>query len=355
MDDEGYNNEIYQIVCEGGEDIGLHESNSVVSMIADTPDGSFSVDGDFGQWSLPLFGSSVSSPNKSFNTQRNPPIKNVSPPLRSATSSSNQQQQQQNLSSVSRPLTPLFDRIANNDKNYDSTASNLKPSSTKETSLNTHKAIVTGISNSKPSEGMQHSTQRILTKGGTLAPPLVVFKEPWRKKEERIQNLSNFGNLPGWRLVPIIVKSGDDLRQEQCASQLIHLMHHLLQAHASCEFWLKPYDILALSPDSGIIEAVPDTVSLDVLRKSDRRYTSLMNFFETFFGMKSSQAFSAAQHNFIVSLATYCIVCYILSLKDRHNGNILIDNTGHIIHIDFGFILGTISFLHDRNSGYTNN
>ena len=107
--------------------------------------------------------------------------------------------------------------------------------------------------------------------------------------------------------------------------------------------YIRPYDIIALTPDSGVIEAIPDTISLDCLKKRDARYTTLRDFFLRYFGGPSSRlSFGRARENFIRSMAPYSIICYLLQIKDRHNGNILIDAEGHVIHIDFGFILGSL-------------
>ncbi|GMF18169.1 unnamed protein product [Phytophthora fragariaefolia] len=51
--------------------------------------------------------------------------------------------------------------------------------------------------------------------------PMIVFRERWSEKEARIRRESPFGDHPGWRLLSVIVKSNDDLRQEQFAAQLI--------------------------------------------------------------------------------------------------------------------------------------
>jgi phosphatidylinositol 4-kinase len=75
---------------------------------------------------------------------------------------------------------------------------------------------------------------------------------------------------------------------------------------------------------------------------------TLFQYFEREFGPSTSETFRAAQWNFIQSCAAYCLVSYLIQVKDRHNGNILLHSDGHLIHIDFGFILSTSP----RNLGF---
>ena len=65
----------------------------------------------------------------------------------------------------------------------------------------------------------------------------------------------------------------------------------------------------------------------------------LLSHFYNEFGAANSEEFLTAQRNFVESCAAYCVVSYLVQVKDRHNGNILLDNEGHLIHIDYGFIL----------------
>jgi phosphatidylinositol 4-kinase B len=106
--------------------------------------------------------------------------------------------------------------------------------------------------------------------------------------------------------------------------------------------WLRPYRIISTGKTCGLIETITDAQSLDALKKKPG-YQSLRAHFEQTHGGGDvhSKVFKAAQRNFLHSLVAYSLVCYLLQIKDRHNGNIMLDTEGHVVHIDFGFMLGT--------------
>jgi len=47
------------------------------------------------------------------------------------------------------------------------------------------------------------------------------MKEPWQEKVSRIRESSPYGHLANWKLLSVIVKCGDDLRQELLAYQVL--------------------------------------------------------------------------------------------------------------------------------------
>jgi len=168
------------------------------------------------------------------------------------------------------------------------------------------------------------------------------FGERWAEKKARINATSPVGATNGWDLQGVIVKSNDDLRQEAFVMQLIELSHEAFVV-SGLELWVSPYRILATGRKTGIIEMVRNAMSFDALKKRPgygkgglREHLMRM----TEFSPNPGEAFQAAQHNFVRSLAAYSVMSYFFMFKDRHNGNLLMDTAGHVIHIDFGFVFG---------------
>jgi len=146
-------------------------------------------------------------------------------------------------------------------------------------------------------------------------------------------------NDPNLVVDAVIAKSNDDVRQEVFIMQMIHFYQSVFKEEG-LHLFLKPYKILATSKETGLIELLKDSTSIDGLKKSDGYPGTMRQFFEIAYGGPNSEDFLRAQNNFMHSLAGYSVVAYLLGLKDRHNGNVMINTKGQLIHIDFGFAFG---------------
>jgi phosphatidylinositol 4-kinase A len=179
-----------------------------------------------------------------------------------------------------------------------------------------------------------------------------VFGQPWADKCEEIRQASPFGEVKGWRLASFIMKAGEDIRQEALAMQIIQKLDEWFQSDIpeSHRPHLRPYTIMCVGGDAGVVECLSDAKSIDELKKRTDGFDSLRGYFERAYGpprthhhapnVDGGLSFEDAQDNFLRSLVGYSLVCYILQIKDRHNANILLTRDGSLIHIDFGYLLG---------------
>jgi hypothetical protein len=194
-------------------------------------------------------------------------------------------------------------------------------------------------------------TGGVSRRGDRDDPSAATFGEEWSAKVDRIRRSSPYGWMKNWELVSVIIKTGADLRQEAFACQLIRVCSKIWEA-AGVPVWVKEMRILVTGESSGLIETITNGVSLHSLKRSltlaniaaapnprRARIATLRDHFIKTFGDVDSEGYAAGIDAFAKSLAAYSMICYVLQLKDRHNGNILIDTYGHVIHIDFGFML----------------
>lgn len=164
------------------------------------------------------------------------------------------------------------------------------------------------------------------------APFMATFKI---KKE--IDDVDEYGNtvkVPIEKWQSAIFKVGDDCRQDVLALQLISVFRSIWLS-CGLDLYVFPYRVTATAPGCGVIDVLPNSTSRDMLGRE--AVNGLYQYYITKFGPENSIEFQRARNNLIRSLAAYSIISYLLQFKDRHNGNIMYDDQGHVLHIDFGF------------------
>ncbi|KAL7670762.1 hypothetical protein ACOME3_005686 [Neoechinorhynchus agilis] len=198
----------------------------------------------------------------------------------------------------------------------------------------------------------------------------------------------------------IMVKSGEDLRQDEMITRIFMWINSKLSRDTRCnDLFLKTYKAVPLNRSLGIIEWIHGTCTMktfithgmsdDERQKaqstSDRyseyitriapvkkpissQYLSLYSI-DSFEIQKefdrvcnlvpnlllrkaylntssSSEEFVNKRRNYIRSMAVLSVITYILGIGDRHQRNILVDlRKGYVIGIDFGCAFGNATLL----------
>lgn len=146
----------------------------------------------------------------------------------------------------------------------------------------------------------------------------------------------------------IILKVGDDLRQDILVLQMLRAFESCWRSN-DLDFQLSPYACLQTGVTQqgrgvGLIEVVGNAETTSRIhweyggRFGALQRETLCKYLEQFNG--TPQLYESAVDIFTRSCAGYCIATFILGIGDRHNGNIMIKEDGHLFHIDFGHILG---------------
>lgn len=120
----------------------------------------------------------------------------------------------------------------------------------------------------------------------------------------------------------------DDLRKDRFVMNIVRVLNMVVGTS------LKTYHVLPITATYGILQMLPDCMSLFEINKT----TTLTNYVVKH---NKHRTVNEIRQTFIKSCASNCLLGYMLGVGDRNLGNILVCEDGTLVHIDFSYILGT--------------
>jgi len=149
----------------------------------------------------------------------------------------------------------------------------------------------------------------------------------------------------------LFFKREDDLRQDEMVLQSIKYVDDCVTGIGGAQ--LIPYKAFSFTNSCGFVEAVfPSRCLESFSKRSQGIEEKLLEMTIEKANVENIDLNSKPGENwktntlknmtdkFIRSLASYCVVSYVIGIGDRHRDNLLLYKDGQIFHIDFGYIFG---------------
>ncbi|KAH9253398.1 hypothetical protein BASA81_008749 [Batrachochytrium salamandrivorans] len=162
------------------------------------------------------------------------------------------------------------------------------------------------------------------------------------KKKPMWFTLDNVDSVEnGGEPISLMLKCGDDLRQDQMTLQIFRVLEQIWLAEGM-NLRLSPYGCISTGDEVGLLEIVKDSSTIaEIEVEWGGKFGSFKESpISLFLEHHNKQNVDQAIDNFVHSCAGYCVAAYVIGLGDRHNGNLMVAKDGRFFHIDFGHFLG---------------
>lgn len=136
-----------------------------------------------------------------------------------------------------------------------------------------------------------------------------------------------------------LILKPEDMGREACVMEIIGRLNHLWKTNGlqvcGQTVYAKTYRIFPVGPDTGFVEVVMDSVTVEKLKRDSGSHSEESIRAERYLENDSTRLDILA-----ATTVGYLACCYILGIGDGHGDNLMLTKHGELFRIDFGFLFG---------------